>query len=109
MRVYFPDAKLMKFPLRAAADSDIPTNQFTEQSVRPASAQVDATSSEAPTSRPDVTSGGNTDELLESDAVTERVPVGVSCVSCRVLRHGDTADRPGHSASKHTLVLSSKC
>lgn len=107
MRVSFPDVKLMKCPPRAADDDDIPPKQFTEQPLRPAAAEVDATSSEPPTSRPDVASGRNTDEPLVSDAVTERVPVGVACVSCpvlscRVLRHGDTADRPVHSASTRT-------
>lgn len=86
MRVSFPDVKRMKCPPRAAAASDIPPKQFTEQPVRPASAEVVATSSEPPTSRSDVASGGNADELLVSDAVTERVPVGVvACVSCPVL------------------------
>lgn len=38
MRVYFPEVKLMRFPPLAAADTDIPANQFAEQLVRPASA-----------------------------------------------------------------------
>lgn len=84
---------------------------------RGAPAQVDAASSDEPPtlSPPDVTGGRSADELLESDAVTERVPEVAACrarpvLSCAVLSCATETPptEPAHSASTHTHVLPSK-